>query len=179
MFLHVYNYLFFYSSFHNISYFCFVDAMLVLIKPYITFRNFESIIDHFISLSVGNRCLCNLDDLALAFDEYHIGLPGLQEYLYGVDQLPFPHEVFQFPVKRHSKHVYESSVPPVTTSIAGIGENSNYDEEDDEALSPLIPTYLPPLPTKEETEKGCSFTKSILGHCTYVYLVWPVKQVGT
>ena len=100
--------------------------------------------------------MCNLDDLALAFDEYQIKLPGLQEYLNEVDQLSFPHEVFQFPVKRCNKHVYESSIPPVTTRTTVTGENSDDDEDDDEALSPLIPAYLPPLPTKEETEKGYS-----------------------
>ena len=102
-------------------------------------------------MSLGNRNLCNLDDLAMAFDEYQIRLPSLQEYFNEVDQLPFPHEVYQFPVKRCSKHVYESSAPPTMTSTAMIGESS---DEDDEALSPLIPAYLPPLPTKEETVKG-------------------------
>lgn len=100
--------------------------------------------------------MCNLDDLALAFDEYQIGLPSLQEYLRDVDQLPFPHEVYQFPVRQCNKHVYESSILPVTTNTTVIDENSDYDEEDDEALSPLIPAYLPPLPTKEEAEKGYS-----------------------
>ena len=105
--------------------------------------------------SVGNRSLCNLDDLALAFDEYQITLPSLQEYLEEVDQLPFPHEVFQFPVKQPNKHVYESPIPPVTIGSTRIGENSDdNDDEEEEAWSPLIPSYLPPLPTKEETEKG-------------------------
>ena len=93
----------------------------------------------------------------MAFDEYQIRLPSLQEYFNGVDHLPFPHEVFQFPVKRCSKHVYESSAPPTMTRTAMIGESS--DEDDDEVLSPLIPAYLPPLPTQEETRKGyCSTT---------------------
>lgn len=91
----------------------------------------------------------------MAFDEYQIKPPGLQEYLDEVDQLPFPNEVYQFPVKRSNRHVYESSIPPpVMARSTLIGENSDGDEEDKEAWSPLIPTYLPPLPNKEETEKG-------------------------
>ena len=105
--------------------------------------------------SLANRSLCNLDDLALAFDEFQIRLPSLQEYLDEVDQLPFPHEIFKFPVKQPNKHVYESSVLPVPTRSTWIGENfDDYDDEDEEAWSPLIPAYLPPLPSKEETEKG-------------------------
>ena len=105
---------------------------------------------------LANRSLCNLDDLALAFDEFQIKIPGLQEYLNEVDQPPFPHEVFKFPVKQPNKHVYESSAaPPVPMGSTRIGESfDDYDDEDEEAWSPLIPAYLPPLPSKEETEKG-------------------------
>ena len=105
---------------------------------------------------LANRSLCNLDDLTLAFDEFQIKLPSLQEYLNEVDQLPFPHEIFKFPVKQSNKHVYESSaIPPVSMSSTWISENfDDYDDEDEEAWSPLIPAYLPPLPSKEETEKG-------------------------
>jgi len=89
----------------------------------------------------------------MAFDEYQINLPSLQEYLDEVDQLPFPHEISHFPVKQSNKHVYESSIPPTTSGSTLIGQNSD-DEEDEEAWSPLIPSYLPPLPTKDEIEKG-------------------------
>ena len=108
--------------------------------------------------------MCNLDDLALAFDEYQITLPSLQEYLEEVDQLPFPHEVFQFPVKQPNKHVYESPILPVTIgSSTQIGENSDDNNDDEEeAWSPLILSYLPPLPTKEETEKGKQWVKRLV-----------------
>ena len=147
----------------NFPYVCFMWFLTSVFFTILLFE-FVSIVNLHMSISPGNRSLCNLDDLALAFDEYQIRLPGLQEYLDGVDQLPFPHEVFQFPVKQYNKHVYESSTPPITasTTLTGGGSSDYDDDEEDEVLSPLIPAYLPPLPsTKEETDKGYFYTTSI------------------
>lgn len=120
-------------------------------------------------MSTANRSLCNLDDLALAFDEYQVTLPNLQEYLNEVDKSPFPHELFQFPAKQcHNKHVYESSAIPTTSSNTMIGENS--DDDDEEVWSPLIPAYLPPLPTKEETDKGIALIIALFLCCAYQLL---------
>ena len=110
---------------------------------------------------IANRQISNLDDLAMVFDHYNINMASMQDFLSEVDHVPFPHDVPQFPIRCcNNKHLHESATP--ITSVQGsstlIGDNYYDDEDDEEAWSPLIPSYLPPLPTKE-TEKGepCTF----------------------
>ena len=103
--------------------------------------------------------MSNLDDLAMTFDHYNINMVSMQDFLDHVDHLPFPHDVPQFPVRRvNNKHLHESPMP--TTALQGtgssnlIGENDDEEDDDEEVWSPLIPSYFPPLPTKEQAEKG-------------------------
>ena len=44
----------------------------------------------------------NLNDLGLAFDELHISLSELREYVENVDSKPFPYDVVEFPAPKSS-----------------------------------------------------------------------------
>jgi len=44
----------------------------------------------------------NLNDLGLAFDELHISLSELREYVENVDSKPFPYDVVEYPAPKSS-----------------------------------------------------------------------------
>jgi len=44
----------------------------------------------------------NLNDLGLAFNELHISLTELREYVENVDSKPFPYDVVEFPATKSS-----------------------------------------------------------------------------
>jgi len=105
---------------------------------------------------VANRQISNLDDLVMAFDHFNINMASMQDFLNGVDHIPFPHDVPHFPVRCcNNKHLHESATPTTSVQVSNtlIGENYDDDENDEEVWSPLIPSYFPPLPTKE-ADKG-------------------------
>jgi len=109
-------------------------------------------------LFTANRQISNLDDLAMAFDHFNINMTSLQDFHNEVDHIPFPHDVPQFPVRCcNNKHLHESATPTTSVQVNSdlIGENYDDDEDDEEVWSPLIPSYLPPLPTKEADKGEC------------------------
>ena len=54
-------------------------------------------------ISVVGRTEPNLDDVALAFNELHITLSELRDYVENVDSKPFAHDVVEFPAAKSSR----------------------------------------------------------------------------
>jgi len=99
----------------------------------VIFFNYFSVISLFY-IAVG-RTEPNLDDLGLAFDELHITLSELRDYVENVESKPFAHDVVAFPAPKPSC-LQPVEQEQVTESKDGLGPSAS--QTDLEGIFPII-----------------------------------------
>ena len=77
--------------------------------------------------TVVGRTEPNLNDLGLAFDELHISLSELREYVENVDSKPFPYDVVEFPAPK-SSCLFPVEQEPTAETRDGLGPSASQTE---------------------------------------------------
>ena len=103
-----------------------------------------------------NRTEPNIQDLAMAFSDLGINTAELLEFCREVESQKPPQDIPKYPVPKKSTHVNLSTPMCASTNkrVLKSSQSSTASSDEEEDEEGHIPSYLPPLPGKKESEKG-------------------------